>query len=52
MTFDEHISPAAQLTEYGISRTTLDNCTEFLKGNEKLFKTSYWYYHKYAQPAQ
>ena len=52
MTFDENTSPAAQLTEYGISRTTLDNCTEFLKGNEKLFKTSYWYYHKYAQPAQ
>ena len=52
MTFDENTSPAAQLTEYGISRATLDNCTEFLKGNEKLFRTSYWFYHKYAQPAQ
>ena len=27
-------------------------CTEFLKGNESLFKKSYWFYHKYAQPAQ
>jgi hypothetical protein len=52
MTFDENSSPAEQLTAYGISRTTMDNCTEFLKGNESLFKKSYWFYHKYAQPAQ
>ena len=52
MTFDENTSPAGQLTEYGIARPTLDNCTEFLKGNEKLFRASYWFYHKYAQPAQ
>ena len=52
MTFDENTSPAAQLTEYGIVRATLDNCAEFLKGNEKPFRTSYWFYHKYAQPAQ
>lgn len=52
MTFDENTSPAVQLTEYGIARSTLDNCTEFLKGNEKPFRTSYWFYHKYAQPAQ
>ena len=52
MTFDENTSPAEQLTAYGISRATLDNCAEFLKGNEKPFRTSYWFYHKYAQPAQ
>ena len=52
MTFDENISPAEQLTAYGISRTTMDHCTEFLKGNESLFKKSYWFYHKYAQPVQ
>ena len=52
MTFDENTSPAEQLTEYGIARATLDNCTAFLKGNENLFRTSYWFYHKYAQPAR
>lgn len=52
MTFDENTSPAGQLTAYGISRKTLDDCTEFLKGNESLFRNSYWFYHKYAQPAQ
>ena len=29
-----------------------DNCTEFLRGHEKRFPQSYWFYHKYAQPAQ
>lgn len=52
MTFDENTSPADQLTAYGIARTTLDNCTEFLKGNETRFRTSYWFYYKYAQPAE
>ncbi|MBQ6957384.1 MAG: hypothetical protein IJP77_02355 [Bacteroidales bacterium] len=52
MTFDADSSPADQLTAYGISRTTLDNCTEFLRGHEKRFPQSYWFYHKYAQPAQ
>jgi len=50
MTFDENTSPAGQLTEYGIARTTLDNCTEFLKGNERIFRNSFWFYYKYAQP--
>jgi hypothetical protein len=52
MTFDADSSPADQLTAYGISRTTLDNCTEFLRGHEKRFPQSYLFYHKYAQPAQ
>ena len=52
MTFDENLSPAAQLTDYGIARTTLDDCTDFLRGNERLFQKSYWFYYKYAQPAQ
>lgn len=52
MTFDANTSPAEQLTAYGIVRSTLDNCTEFLKGNESLYRGSYWFYHKYAQPAQ
>ena len=52
MTFDANTSPAEQLTAYGIVPATLDNCTEFLKGNESLYRGSYWFYHKYAQPAQ
>lgn len=52
MTFDENQSPADQLTAYGIARTTLDNCTEFLKGNEARYRNSYWFYYKYAQPAE
>ena len=52
MTFDENTSPADQLTEYRIARQTLDNITEFLKGNEGLFRKSYWFYYKYAQPAR
>ncbi|MBR0500623.1 MAG: hypothetical protein IJJ72_06470 [Bacteroidales bacterium] len=52
MTFDENTSPAEQLSEYRIARSTLDNCTTFLKGNESMFRSSYWFYHKYAQPAR
>ena len=26
--------------------------SESLKGNENLFRTSYWFYYKYAQPGQ
>ena len=51
MTFDEHTSPAQQLTDYGIGRPALDGITEFLKGHEDLFRKSYWFYYKYAQPA-
>ncbi len=52
MTFDPDTSPARQLTEYGIERAALDGIAEFLKGNENLFRTSYWFYYKYAQPGQ
>lgn len=52
MTFDEDTPPARQLTDYGISRTVLDGVADFLSGKEELFRKSYWFYYKYAQPAQ
>jgi len=52
MTFDPKEPLQLQIDKYKIDDSVVEFSSRFIKGDELQMKQSYWFYYKYAQPAQ